>query len=118
MSSQDERMLPPLKIEGAKPVVGQPYAYELSLKNVGPDGANVTIAATDIGTSKDRLQIFIGGTRVVDHEFDNNPPKIIRTHITRQSLLEHLGTKAIHYMIRIGQGNGEISEKQTYRITH
>jgi hypothetical protein len=119
MNSDDKRFLPPLAIAEAEPVKDQKYSYLLSLRDVGTEGADVTILATDFGTKKDRLQISIGGIRVVDEEFENDPPRIIKTRIPREKLLDHLGTpKAIGYMIRIGNGNGEQSKAETYLITH
>ena len=118
MSSQDKKMLPPLQITEATPPTLPSDHYELSLKNVPDQGATVIIQPTDIVTSKDRLQIFISRRPVVDIEFNNNPPQQIRTHIPRAVLLQHLGVHPIHYMIRIGQGNGEMGASENYRITH
>lgn len=117
MNSHDKR-LPALSIAQAKRVEGQEYAYVLSLKDVGTEGAAVTIPATDIGTSKDRVQISFGGVRVVDEEFENKPPRDFKTWIPREVLLKHMGTRLIGYMFRIGQGNGEQSEFENYLITH
>lgn len=124
MSNPMPTKLPPLVIAEAKLVSAPSHQYELSLKDVPSDGANVSIKPTDIGTSKDRLQIYINGKVVVDEEFNNNPPQTIHARIPRSELLkqqkqlEHLGISKIHYMIRIGQGNGEMGESQTYLITH
>ncbi|QHF42445.1 hypothetical protein PspS35_01095 [Pseudomonas sp. S35] len=118
MNSKNTTQLPPLRIEEAKPPIPPSDDWLLSLKDVPGEGATVIIQPTKIGTSKDRLQIYIGGKVVVDVEFNNNPPQEIRARIPRDVLLRNLGVQTIHYMIRIGQGNGEMGESAKFQITH
>ena len=119
MNSPDSKLLlPALRIAEARPSMQTTHQWELSLKDIGPEGANVSIQPTPTGSSKDRLQIYIDRNLVVDFEFDNKPPQVINTRISKAALLKHLGIMPIHYMIRIDNGVGDMGETETYLITH
>ncbi|WP_330215690.1 hypothetical protein [Pseudomonas sp. AM8] len=118
MSSQKTKKLPSLQINEAKPPTPPSDYWLVSLRDVPPEGATAVIQPTDIGTSNDRLQIYIDGEVVVDKEFNNQPPREIQAFIPRDALLKNIGQRQIHYMIRIGQGNGEMGDSEKFHITH
>jgi hypothetical protein len=105
-----------LKVDQAKPVTGQEYQYQLSLKDI-PNGALARIPPTLIGTNEDRLQIFIGEVKVYETVVANDPPSEIKATIPKEKFLQAQGVHDMYYVIYLGGGNPATSKKEKYFIT-